>query len=75
MRDDLLEQGKKEKKMIKLILLITFISNIIIAQSGGIKGIITANNQPLPGVNILFMETNYGGVTDADGNYSIKNIP
>ena len=60
--------------MIKLILLVTFISNIIIAQSGGIKGIITASNQPLPGVNILFMGTNYGGVTDADGNYVIKNI-
>ena len=39
---------------------------------GSVKDVIT--QQPLPGVNILVMDTNIGGSTDVDGNYKIDGI-
>lgn len=61
----------------KILLLIFLCSNLIIAQSQNnstISGIIKdrANNQPLAGVNILVMNTNYGAATNLKGNFSIK---
>ena len=39
---------------------------------GGVKDVIT--QQPLPGANILVMDTNIGASTDVDGNYKIDGI-
>jgi hypothetical protein len=34
-----------------------------------------ANGEPLPGVNIIIVDTYLGAATDVDGNYFILNIP
>ncbi len=59
---------------------ILFISILLLlsttfAQSGGLTGKVTENGQPLPGVNILVVNTIIGGVTDEEGEYKITNIP
>jgi len=41
-----------------------------------IRGKVTdANGQPLPGVTIVVKGTTTGTITDADGNYSLSNVP
>ncbi len=46
-------------------------------QTGKIAGRITdsANNEPMPGVNIFLENTNMGGATDLEGLYVILNVP
>ncbi len=45
-------------------------------QQSTITGKITDdNNQPLPGVTVLVKGTTQGTVTDADGNYTLTNVP
>lgn len=63
-------------KIISLTLII-LINNFLFAQSKGrLEGVITdkANNQPLPGVNILLKGTYYGAASDFDGKFRIENI-
>jgi TonB-linked SusC/RagA family outer membrane protein len=46
------------------------------AQQNSISGKVTdSSNQPLPGVTVLVKGTTQGTVTNADGNYSLSNIP
>ena len=64
------------KNIIYLLILLS-VSNFNFAQSKGkLEGVITdrANNQPLPGVNILLKGTYYGSASDFDGKYRIENI-
>ncbi len=56
--------------LIHLLLLTT----IIFAQTGGVTGKVTNNSSPLPGVNILVMGTTTGTVSDAKGNYRIREL-
>jgi hypothetical protein len=58
-----------------IILLIFFVSSFLQAQQGGIKGKITDGVNPLPFVNIIILETNYGTSSEEDGSFEIKSIP
>lgn len=41
-----------------------------------VKGSVTdMNRQPLPGVTVVVKGTTIGTITDADGNYSLNNVP
>jgi len=45
-------------------------------QPFSIKGKVTdSNNHPLPGVTVMVKGTTRGTISDADGNYSISNVP
>jgi len=45
-------------------------------QQRGVSGTVTdESGQPLPGVTIVIKGTTQGTVTNADGNYSLANIP
>ncbi|MCB9033285.1 MAG: TonB-dependent receptor [Chitinophagales bacterium] len=63
------------KQLFFLISQFTLIS--LFAQTGVITGTIydEINNEPLIGANILIQNTNYGAITDVDGNYTIENLP
>ncbi|PID63145.1 MAG: hypothetical protein CR986_00305 [Ignavibacteriae bacterium] len=70
-----------ERKLYKF-LIINFIlflcfSNLLLAQSGGIKGKILDDQtkDPLPYANIVFISTGFGASTDFEGNYILRNIP
>ena len=60
---------------IKLVL-ISFIVNVLLSQTGSIRGVIkSANNQTeLQGSNVLLLSTNVGSVSDSNGIYIIPNI-
>jgi len=48
----------------------------ISAQTFSIKGkVVDAQSIPLPGVNIILVNTSFGAATDKDGNYEIANLP
>ena len=49
----------------------------VYAQTGTITGTVTeaATGEPVPGANVFLKETKRGAATDADGNYTISNIP
>ncbi|GJQ64759.1 MAG: TonB-dependent receptor [Melioribacteraceae bacterium] len=60
--------------MKNIIILILLLSTLFYAQTGGVKGVVSENGTPLPGVNILIKDTNIGTVTNSEGDYSIRNI-
>ncbi|GAB3694639.1 TonB-dependent receptor [Spirosoma flavus] len=64
------------KKHLKLLLLLLLLSQGYgFAQSNRVTGKVTgANDQGLPGVNVVVGGTSTGTTTDADGNYAI-NVP
>lgn len=56
----------------QIFLFIVLLTVQISAQTNTITGVVTdADNQPLPGVNIVVQETNKGTQTNFDGQYSI----
>ena len=61
-----------QKKLLLLLLLLPF---GLLAQNT-LKGVVLdgANNQPLPGVNVLVTGTTNGTTTDFDGNFTLTNI-
>ncbi len=59
----------------RIVLSFLFIAVVINAQSGGIKGIVSAGGEHLPGVTVTIEDTKLGTVTDLDGFYEIRNIP
>ena len=63
--------------LIPSILLLFLTGTVFGAVTGKITGTITdaANGQPMVGVTIAVQGTNWGAVTDADGRYSILNVP
>lgn len=47
----------------------------LLAQNYSIKGrIVDQQNSPIPGVNIILLNTTIGTATDLNGNYEIKNL-
>ncbi|KAA0265898.1 MAG: hypothetical protein EDM75_01370, partial [Chlorobiota bacterium] len=48
---------------------------MLFSQTGGIKGIVSADGEPLPGVTVTIKNTSLGAVTDLDGYYEIRGIP
>lgn len=59
------------------IIIFFLLGGLIFAQKGSLKGkIIDAKTkQPLAGANVLLMNTEFGGATNEEGYYEIKNIP
>lgn len=66
-------------KSIITILILLFNAVIVSAQieKGVVYGLVTdaVSNQPLIGVNVILIGTNFGAATDEDGKYEIKGIP
>ncbi len=67
-------------KMLKIIIsaftILFFITSNSFSQTGKISGKIIDENsgEPLPFVNVIIMNTNYGAATDIDGNYAIIGL-
>jgi len=59
---------------IKKIILFLFLSQIVWAQTGRVKGKVASEGNPLLGVNILVSELGTGTVTDENGNYLLEGI-
>ncbi|MBL1214589.1 MAG: TonB-dependent receptor [Ignavibacteriae bacterium] len=61
-----------------LILLLLILTTPLPAQNGTgkIEGTVVdaITQEPLPGVNILVLQTNFGGTTDIDGKFEIDNL-
>ncbi|MFD2201628.1 TonB-dependent receptor [Shivajiella indica] len=59
-----------------IIISFLFISFNLRAQTGEIRGRVfnTANNEGIPFANVLILGTDYGTVTDENGNYVLGNI-
>jgi TonB-linked SusC/RagA family outer membrane protein len=52
------------------------VSENVLQQQRTVSGTVTDNSgQPLPGVTVVLKGTTKGTVTNADGNYSLSNIP
>jgi TonB-linked SusC/RagA family outer membrane protein len=50
--------------------------SVVSQQQNSISGKVTdSSNQPLPGVTVIVKGTTTGTVTNADGNYTLSNIP
>lgn len=64
-----------KKKLVKKLLFLTAIlcGNLFYGQS--IKGEVSSNGQPLPGVNVLVKGTNNGVVTNSDGTFKLDKVP
>ena len=65
-------------KIILSILNLLFISNILIAQenfNGQIFSKTNENLTPLPGVNIYWLNTSKGTISNEDGKSSAKDMP
>ncbi|MBX2977394.1 MAG: carboxypeptidase-like regulatory domain-containing protein, partial [Ignavibacteriaceae bacterium] len=45
------------------------------SESGNLKGSVKEGSVPIPGVNILLVDTPFGTVTDLKGNYNLRSIP
>jgi len=62
-----------KKIKISFTILVMFLSGLLYAQNGLIKGTVTdkKTGEPLPGVNVSLENSNTGVTTDFDGNYSI----
>ena len=63
-------------KKIQYTLLLFFIFNIAQAQNGIIQGRVydEINNEPIIGANIVIQNSEYGAVSDINGDYVIENI-
>lgn len=59
-----------------LLLTFTFLSAILLAQTGSISGNVTDSNlKPLPGATIQVQGTILGAVSDTDGRYRLDDVP
>ena len=68
------------KKIFLLIVLTTIVMRWISAQTpttGNIEGAVTdeATGNPLPGANVLIINTTLGTSTSLDGTYYLGNLP
>jgi hypothetical protein len=61
--------------MRNLILLILFIPFIVFSQTGKIRGTVTDGKSPIPSVNIVLLDTDFGEATDLSGQYEFKAVP
>ncbi|WP_152286215.1 SusC/RagA family TonB-linked outer membrane protein [Flavicella marina] len=69
MKFKLLVNWKLKALFITGLLLVSF--GTIQAQTITVKGVVTGDGEPLPGVSVLVKGTSNGTVTDFDGNYQI----
>ena len=45
------------------------------AQTGKLAGRVTDGTSPIPSVNIIILESNFGTASEMNGKYEILNIP
>ena len=57
-----------------ILVLILLFTTSVIAQRGNLRGTITEDGEPLPGVNVLLLDTTIGDVSDINGIYEIRGI-
>lgn len=65
------------KKYFPLSFIIFFLSstNPLFAQTYSISGkVVDSKSIPVPGVNVIIVDTNFGAATDEDGNYEITGL-
>lgn len=64
-------------KLFLLVLILIFAVTSAFAASGKIRGSVVDDKtkEALVGASIIIVGTNYGAVTDVDGNYIILNVP
>lgn len=60
--------------MKKLILLFAFVCSTAITSQTSVKGTVSSDGMPLPLANVVLKNLKKSTVTDAEGNFSIKNI-
>jgi iron complex outermembrane receptor protein len=63
------------KKTLLTFFLSILFSTALFAQQTVVGNVKDVNGQPIPGVNILVENTNLGGATDFDGNFTLSDIP
>ena len=63
-----------QSRLVSSLFLTVFLVSGLSAQDAVIEGRITdaTSGDPLPGANVVVENTNYGGATDVDGNYSFS---
>lgn len=76
----ILDQLLKDTKIVYEIsdrqIVLTSAQKAEVGQSKTISGKVTdSSGAPLPGVSVVLKGTTQGTITDADGNYSVPNIP
>lgn len=59
------------KRLALLMLSMMFSFTVLMAQESTISGAVTANGEPVPGVNIFIQGTTVGTISDLDGSYKI----
>jgi outer membrane receptor for ferrienterochelin and colicins len=58
------------------LFILLFIPCTLFSQTFRIKGLVVdAQSIPIPGVNVVLIDTKYGAATDEEGKYEISNIP
>lgn len=59
-----------------LVLITLFLSKVVFAASGNIKGTVkdSETGKPLPGANVILVGTSLGAATNIDGSYTIQNV-
>lgn len=64
-------------KFLRFTSLIFFFALQLQAQTGTIRGKVVdvLTKEPLPGVNIIALDTEFGAASDIDGEFTISNIP
>lgn len=64
-------------KFLRFMSLIFFIALELQAQTGTIRGKVVdvLTKEPLPGVNIIVLDTDFGAASNIEGEYSIPNVP
>lgn len=60
---------------IKFLLLFFFVFNTVFAQTGSIKGNVSAENQAIEFVSIYLENSNFGTLSNQKGNFNLQNIP
>ena len=61
--------------MISFFIFLLIITENIFAQTYSITGtVVDSNFNPIPGVNVVIINTNYGAASDENGNYEISNL-
>ncbi|WP_237275459.1 SusC/RagA family TonB-linked outer membrane protein [Tenacibaculum ovolyticum] len=61
-------------KLLVSILLISFISNTILAQSSTVSGVVSDGSFPLPGASVVIEGTKTGVNTDFDGKFRLNKL-
>ena len=64
------------KKYFSFIIFIILFTTVVSAQNVTLKGrVVTSRNEPLEGVNVVLLGTNFGDATNSDGFFEIKSVP